>query len=134
MAEMKILVEHLTKLNELNDKIIREQIKHFGLVLDAIVKSLNISVSQQLESLNKKSVEMVRSPMIRHDGFTFLPQLWSHEDDLRPLILHSGGRKTGKLFVQLHMVDDCGRSCSQKDDTNNPKRNYFIGLKCILIF
>jgi len=101
MADMEILVEHLTKLNELNDKNIKERIKHFGPVLDAIVKSLNISVSKELESLmvTNKSVEIARSPMTHLDGFTFLPQLWSHEDNLRPFILHSGGRKTGNLFV-----------------------------------
>jgi len=108
MAEMEMLMEHLTRLDELNDKKIKKQMENFGLVLDVIVKSLNISVPEELKSqmVAYKSVEMVRSPMKHLDGFTFLPQLWSHEDNLRPLILHSGGRKTGNLFVQLNTVDD----------------------------
>ncbi|XP_060875700.1 alpha-1,3-mannosyl-glycoprotein 4-beta-N-acetylglucosaminyltransferase B-like isoform X1 [Metopolophium dirhodum] len=106
MADMEILVEHLTKLNELNDKNIKKRIKHFGPVLDAIVKSLNISVSKELESLmvTNKSVEIARSPMIHLDGFTFLPQLWSHEDNLRPFILHSGGRKTVSMVYGIPTV------------------------------
>lgn len=109
MAETNILVEHLTRLNELKNKNIKERIKDFGPIFDAIVKSLNISVSKELESLmvSNKFVEMGRSPMKNLDRFIFLPPLWSHEDNLRPLILHSGGRKTGNLFVQLHTVDDC---------------------------
>jgi len=110
MAEMNILVEHLSRLNELNNKNIKERIKDFGPIFNAIVKSLNISVSKELESLmvTNNSIEMDRSPPMTHlDRFTFLPPLWSHEDNLRPFILHSGGRKAGNLFFQLHTVDDC---------------------------
>ncbi|CAI6362194.1 unnamed protein product [Macrosiphum euphorbiae] len=115
MADMEMLVEHLTKLNALNDKNIKERIKHFGPVLDTIVKSLNISVPKELESsmVTNKSVEMVRSPMIHLNGFTFLPPLWSHEDNLRPFILHSGGRKTVSMVYGIPTV-------------RRQKRNYII--------
>lgn len=96
-----MLIESLTRLNELNDKDTKKEIKPFGPVLEEIVKSMNVSISKQLQSLTaaNKLVELVRSPMTHLDKFTFLPQLWSHEEFLRPVILHSGGRKAGNLFV-----------------------------------
>jgi len=99
MAEMEMEMARLINLNTLNDKGINE-IKDFGPVLEAIVKSLNVSVSKGMESLmvTNKLVELVRSPMTHLDKFTFLPPLWSHEEYLRPLILQSRGRKTGNLF------------------------------------
>jgi len=101
MAEM----ERLTRLNGLNDKGINE--KDFGPVLEAIVKSLNVSVSKGMESLKVayKLLELVKSPMTHLDKFTFLPPLWSQEDYLRPLILQSRGRKTGNsLFNYTHWI------------------------------
>lgn len=102
LAEMEMRVDHLTRLYELKDKDVQELIKHFGLVLKTIVKSLNVSVSDDIESLMaayNKSVEMFRSPMAHFDVYTFLPHLRSHEDYLRPLILHSGGRNAGYSLV-----------------------------------
>jgi len=104
MAEMEMRVDHLTRLYELKDKDVQELMKHFSLVLKTIVKSLNVSVSvsEDIESLMvayNKSVEMVRSPMAHFDVYTFLPHLRTHENYLRPLILHSGGRNSGYLLV-----------------------------------
>jgi hypothetical protein len=104
MAEMEMRVDHLTRLYELRDKDVQELIKHFSSVLKTIVKSLNVSVSGDIESLivaYNKSIEMVRSPMANFDVYTFLPHLRSHKDYLRPLILHSGGRNAGNLLI-LH--------------------------------
>lgn len=104
MAEMEMRVDHLTRLYELKDKDVQELIKHFSLVLKSIVKSLNVSVSEDIESLMaayNKSVEMVRSPMGNFDVYTFLPHLRSHKEYLRPLILHSGNRNAG-YFTLFH--------------------------------
>lgn len=106
MAEMEMRVDHLTRLYELKEKNVQELIKHFSSVLKSIMKSLNVSVSDDIESLMaiyNKTAEMVRSPMARFDVYTFLPHLRSHKDYLRPLILHSGGRNAGYLiYFTLH--------------------------------
>lgn len=104
MAEMEMRVDHLTRLYELKEKDVQELIKHFTSVLKTIVKSLNVSVSDDIESLMvayNKSIEMVRSPMAHFDVYTFLPHLRSHKDYLRPLILHSGGRNAGYLLFHI---------------------------------
>lgn len=91
-------MDHLTRLYELKDKDVQEMIKHFSSVLKTIIKSLNVSVTEDIESLiveYNKSIEMVRSPMVHFDVYTFLPHLRSHKDYLRPLILYSGGRNAG---------------------------------------
>lgn len=91
-------MDHLTRLYELKDKDVQEMIKRFSSVLKTIIKSLNVSVSEDIESLiveYNKSIEMVRSPMVHFDVYTFLPHLRSHKDYLRPLILYSGGRNAG---------------------------------------
>ncbi|CAH1736394.1 unnamed protein product [Aphis gossypii] len=107
MAEMEMRVDHLTRLYELKDKDVQELIKHFSSVLKTIVKSLNVSVSEDIESLMiayNKSVEMVRSPMAHFDVYTFLPHLRSHENYLRPLILHSGGRNAVSMVFGVPTV------------------------------
>lgn len=109
MAEMEMRVDHLTRVYELKDKDVKELIKHFGSVLKTIVKSLNVSVSEDIMSLivaYNKSIEMVKSPMVNFDVYTFLPHLRYHKDYLRPLILHSGGRDAGYLFISLHPPND----------------------------
>ncbi|XP_022183741.1 alpha-1,3-mannosyl-glycoprotein 4-beta-N-acetylglucosaminyltransferase B-like isoform X2 [Myzus persicae] len=106
MKEMEMLIESLTRLNELNDKDTKKEIKLFGPILEEIVKSMNVSISKQLQSLTaaNKLVELVRSPMTHLDKFTFLPQLWSHEEFLRPVILHSGGRKAVSVVYGMPTV------------------------------
>lgn len=109
MAEMEMRVDHLTRVYELKDKDVKELIKHFGSVLKTIVKSLNVSVSEDIMSLivaYNKSIEMVKSPMVNFDVYTFLPHLRYHKDYLRPLILHSGGRDAGYLFISSHPPND----------------------------
>lgn len=108
MAEMEMRVDHLTRLYELKDKDVQELIKHFGSVLKTIVKSLNVSVSEDITALiaaYNKSIEMVKSPMGHFDVYTFLPHLRSHKDYLKPLILHSRSRNAGYLLILLHPKD-----------------------------
>lgn len=110
IAEMDMRLDQLTRLYELKDKDVQGLTKHFSSVLKTIVKSLNVSVSEDLESLMlayNKSVEMVRSPMAHFDVYTFLPHLRFHKDYLRPLILHSGGRNAGHLLILLYPLDKC---------------------------
>lgn len=87
------------------DKDLQESIKRFNLLLKIIVESLNITVSEDVESLllaYNKSVELAKSPpMANFDVYTFLPHLRLHKDYLRPLVLHSGGRNAGNLVVML---------------------------------
>jgi len=95
-------MEHITRLYELKDEEIQELIKHFGPILKTTVKTLNITVHEDIiESLMVayKSAGMVSAPMSHFDLFTFLPHLWSHEDFLKPFILHSRGRNKGYLFI-----------------------------------
>jgi len=94
-------MDQLTRLYEMKDKDVQELFKRFSSVLKTIVKSLNVSASEDIESLllaYNKSVELVKSPMANFDVYTFLPHLRYHKDYLRPLILHSEGRNAGYLL------------------------------------
>lgn len=97
-------MDQLTRLYEMKDNDMHEFIKRFSSVLKTIVISLNVSVPEDIESLllsYNKSVELIRSPMVNFDIYTYLPHLRSHKDYLRPLILHSGGRNSGNLQTLL---------------------------------
>lgn len=105
MAEMEMRVDQLIKLYELKDNDVQDLIKHFSVVLKSIVKSLNVSVADEIESLiatYNKSIETVRSPMANFDVYTFLPHLRSHKNYLRPLILQTGSRNAGYILYVLH--------------------------------
>jgi len=109
MAEMELRVDHLTRLYELKDKDVQELIKRFGLVIKTLVNSLNVSVSNEVESLivaYNKSIELFRSPIAHIDMLTFLPHSQYNKDYLRPLILHSGGRNSGIYLFHyiLHII------------------------------
>lgn len=100
MAEMEMRVDQLARLYELKDNDVQDLIKRFSSVLKSIVKSLNVSVADEIESLiatYNNSIETIRSPMANFDVYTFLPHLRSHKEYLRPLILHSGNRNAGYL-------------------------------------
>lgn len=126
MAEMEMRVDHLTRLYELKDKDVQELIKHFSSVLKSIVKSLNVSVSDDIESLMaayNKSVEMVSSPMARFDVYTFLPHLRSNKDYLRPLILRSGGRNAG---YSPYFIIPSGRIFSVRKNNNSKSYTEYV--------
>ncbi|CAH1736390.1 unnamed protein product [Aphis gossypii] len=113
--EMEKIIEHMTRLYELKDGEIQEIIEHFGPILKTIVKTLNITVPEDIESLMVayKSAGMVSAPMSHFDLFTFLPHLWSHEDFLKPFILHSRGRNEVSIVFGIPTV-------------RRQKRNYLI--------
>ncbi|VVC29945.1 Hypothetical protein CINCED_3A025295 [Cinara cedri] len=107
MAEMEMRVDQLTRLYELKDNDVQDLIKRFSSVLKSIVKSLNVSVTDEIESLiatYNKSIETIRSPMANFDVFTFLPHLRSHKNYLRPLILHSGNRNAVSIVFGVPTV------------------------------
>jgi len=100
-TEMEKIMEQITSLYEQKDGEIQELMKHFGPVLKTIVKTLNITVLEDIESLMVAYVCicLIIASMSHFDLFTFLPHLWSHEDFLKPFVLHSKGRNAGYLFI-----------------------------------